>query len=77
MQAKCIKQNFAKMLDKCTAPVLGLKVVLTTMVVGHSRPNTIEFLLNYINQLDLIFTDSAGFIKFIAPNYFKTWMKNL
>lgn len=24
---------------------------------GHSRPNTIAFLLNYKNQQDLIFTD--------------------
>ena len=29
--------------------------------------NTIEFLLNYINQLDFI-SDNADFIKFIAPD---------
>lgn len=29
--------------------------------------NTIEFLLNYINQLDFI-SDKADFIKFIAPD---------
>ena len=62
---------------KFTAPVLALKVVLTTKVIGHSRLNPIEFLLNYINQLDLIFTDRPGFTKFLAPNYFKTWIKNL
>ena len=66
------------MLDKFPAPVVALKVVLNTKkVVGHSRPNTTVFLLNYINQLDLIFTYRACFTKFIAPNYFKTWIKNL
>ena len=61
-----------------TAPVLSLKVVLTTKVIGHSRLNTIEFLLNYRNLLDLIFADKAGFTKFVTWIMdFKTWIKNL
>lgn len=48
MQAKCMKKTSPKTFDK-----FPLQVVLNTNKVsftGHSRPNTFEFMWNYINQ---------------------------